>query len=74
MKVTIDSKFTSQGQLLLIDLKKDMVSVHNMFISFNTLCNASNQNYILAGFLAMEWPACALGWKARKDYRRKKST
>ena len=46
VKLTIYSTFTGQGQLLLIDLQQDMVSVHNMFISFDTLCNASNPNYI----------------------------
>ena len=50
MKLTIYSTFTGQGQLLLIDLQQDMVSVHNMFISFNTLCNTSNPNYIQLAF------------------------
>lgn len=75
VNLTIDSKFTSQGQLLLIDPQEDMVSVHHepMFISFKTLCSASNPDYILASFFAMEWPACAFGWTARKDYMREKS-
>ena len=77
VKLTIDSTFTSQGQLLLIDLQQDMVSVHNMFISFNTLCNASNPNYIQLA--SSQWNGLHVPWlgslymwkqKARKDYMR----